>query len=165
MSFWAFPSVEIAHKYLCPEGWCCNNKEFTSLFCAKLTCLGKKKKAFCQNLLSHPVVQSQAGWDSEPSLVKTVPARGREVRTRSLRSFPTQNILWFYINFWPVLSFHSCLSPVCGSSTDSWRNTLFLQEPNSWQSCCLCGEYTLWRTEQHVISSLQQSTLILREIG
>lgn len=97
--------------------------------------------------LSKPFVQpccsSQAGWGSEPSLVKDVPAHGREFRTRSLRSLPAQTILWFCINFWPVLFFHSCLSPVCGSNTDSWRDNLFVQEPNSWQSCCLGGMYCL----------------------
>lgn len=43
-------------------------------------------------------IQDQVGWSLEqPSLVKVVPAQGREGGTGcSLRSLPTQTVLWFY---------------------------------------------------------------------
>lgn len=142
MSFWTFPSAEIAHKHLCPEGWCCNSKGCILLYGAKLTC---------------PTLLFKVRLDEHIQWKVFLPMAGR-LELDLLRCLPAQTILWFYINFWPVWSFHSCLSPVCGSSTDSWRDSLFVQEPNSWQSCCVLGEYTLWETEQPVISSLQQST-------
>ena len=70
------------------------------------------------------IAQGQVGWSSEqPGLVEDVPAHGRGIGTRwSLRSRPTQTILWFY----NIYSFHFlAVSPSCslGSSLD-WPSSL-----------------------------------------
>ena len=99
-------------------------------------------------------VQGQAGWGFEqPAVVQGVPAHGRGVGTSwSIRSLPTQTILWFndfrcahlWPSWWSILSVTLLWLSCTDMSQKQIKSVYFLSLLKSWSGECVQVSFSIF---------------------